>query len=228
MLSRIKPIAVTILGLALAVPAAHANLILDTSGVVAPVPNGLPASVPTDPGNDWDFAPATLYFGQLRATAPGTLVFDYIGNEAGFTNEFYFGAGLIFSAGVDGFAASATGSLATSASFAVGADLIHTSFCTSGGDLVPPSGRCVENEVANSILAQYNHPIDGFGYRSVAYYQQSPNVWLAFFDDSGASNDDNHDDMIVRITYVPEPGTLALLGLGLVGFGLARRRGNAA
>ena len=52
---------------------------------------------------------------------------------------------------------------------------------------------------------------------------------MIFWDDSGAKNDDNHDDMIIGMRFrpivsVPEPATLAVFTLGLLGAAFALRR----
>ena len=57
-----------------------------------------------------------------------------------------------------------------------------------------------------------------------------------FLDDGGAGPDDNHDDLVFRVTVsetpsetdIPEPATLALIGMGLIGTGLLARRRLAA
>jgi hypothetical protein len=47
-------------------------------------------------------------------------------------------------------------------------------------------------------------------------------IVLAF--DDGAQVDDNHDDLLIRVSFVPEPAAWAFMILGFAGLAMARRR----
>jgi hypothetical protein len=224
---------------------AHATLILDTA-----ITGGFGTPSTSTTHNDFSGLPATVYFGQLAATHAGNVEFFYLGNEAGYTNRLLFGAASHSTAGLaDTF--SLPGVSVGSVAVAAGA-FVDFGFCTSGGSSVPgaSTGYCAHNDDTASLLAQFNHG-GILGYRSIAYlpltglspfgYASAPvpeqttasNYWMILWDDSGAANDDDHDDYIAVARFtptvsVPEPATLSLLAAGLLGVGFTRRRRAAA
>lgn len=168
-------------------------------------------------GNDYPFLaePFSLTLdGILETTGEGTLTFEYLGYEAGYVNSFVVGGADCFRTGVSAVGQTCSaGTTGGTVDFQLWSSL-------GGGDL----DAAIWNNLAppGSPLAY-----------SVGLIQEAPNTYLLLWDDSGAREDDDHDDLGVRIVFepksVPEPDTLGLMLAGLIGAaGFARRRRREA
>lgn len=165
------------------------------------------------------------YYGStIRLAARTTITFTFLGFEAGYDNEFLLDANgngsfdLIFSnktggvADVNGKAKTAVGDTYTveldPANFTAG--IIPFIFKAD----VNGAKGFVANGDANDGAVNFFTSHDGN-----ATAISGPSLVL-FFDDGGAGVDSDYDDMGVRIAAaVPEPGTIAILGVGLLALG---------
>lgn len=147
-----------------------------------------------------------VFTGGLKVDGPATITFTFLGKEAGFTNsamELVLGTGILSDAIVG-----------ASMSFVqLTAGIVNFKFATNG-----LGGASITNGVGstNAFLDMAFKAIDADSY-------------LAFFGDGGGNNDNDFDDMVVRIDVaaVPVPAAGFLLIGALGGLAAVRRRKTA-
>lgn len=219
--TRILASAAAIIGLAAAGTAQAAFVYIDTV-----TPRNSPAT-PISQYNDFrtqlnGAGVANMTLGRsLGVTSPfnGSFVIDvdFFAAEAGYRNQFILGnTTVINNQGNQSWAEREMGTFALTSPLTTGSGstrALNFRFCAV------TINQCLTNGQNDATTAS--------SLQSIGMWLSSDGntAWL-LWDDSGYGPDDNHDDLIVRLTYrsVPEPGTLALLGLGLVCIAMFRRR----
>jgi hypothetical protein len=149
--------------------------------------------------------------GEVLLNTKSGVIFTFVGKEAGFNNLFRMDGNVIFSNN-----GSSAGD-SVSAQFLAG--ILPFAFLKNGGAATVngnnPDAATDSFWVSNAASLNSTFALTSLGLSVGA------DALLLGYNEGG---DDNHDDMVIHIQAVPEPGPLALLALGLIAIGVRIRR----
>jgi hypothetical protein len=202
-----------IAGLALGAVSANAAPLLQVNGGSAYVTppsggDGITGNqiIPNTPG---------VVGGQMVALSAVTLTFTFIGYEASWVDNFLVNGVQVFQ--------NTTSTVGDTYVVTVGAGVLDFGFDTN----VNGGGVSVSNLNPPPNSSDF---VDMFYGRCDKSGASTADVGQSFCispDDGGLGPDDNHDDLVVKVSAVPavpEPASIAIFGAAIAGLGLLRRR----